>query len=87
MSSCGRNWYITDAKVTDGLDIWPTPAARKRRIRSGPIYDLFLMLTVMLDAEKTFEVEETAYFHFTDIDEHIVLKVCPETKRRETLGL
>ena len=30
----------------------------------------------MVDAEKASEVVESTHFHFTDTDEHIVLKVC-----------
>ena len=35
------------------------------------IHDLFFRL----DADKTKDVVESAHFHFTDIDEHLVLKV------------
>ena len=40
-------------------------------IVSSFIYDLLFRL----DADKTKDVIESAHFHFTDIDEHLVLKV------------
>jgi alkyl sulfatase BDS1-like metallo-beta-lactamase superfamily hydrolase len=76
VSACGRNWYLTEALCTDGLDIKPTVGQTKKRIYSGDLYDLFLLLTVLLDADKTIDVIETAHFHFTDVDQHFVLKVC-----------
>ena len=48
---------------------------RKKRIYSGTLHDLFLLLTVMLDFEKTQDVVQSACFHFTDIDEHFIFKV------------
>ena len=75
VSACGRNWYLTEALVEEGLVIKPSDLQVKMRINSGSIYDLFLLLTVMVDLEKTADVVESACFHFTDTDEHLVLKV------------
>ena len=76
ISACGRNWYLTEALCEDGLVIKPSDEMRKKRIYSGNLYDLFLLLTVLLDFEKTLDVVESACFHFTDIDEHFIFKVC-----------
>ena len=75
MSSCGRNWYLTEAAVEEGLIIKPSEKQEKLRIYSGKLYDLFLLLTCMVDYDKASDVMETACFHFTDTDEHFVLKV------------
>lgn len=75
ISACGRNWYLTEALVEEGLVLKPTPKQVKRRIYSGSLYDLFLLLTVMIDNEKTVDVEETAKFNFTDVNLYFVLKV------------
>ena len=76
ISACGRNWYLTEALCEDGLVIKPTDEMRKKRIYSGNLNDLFLLLTVMVDFEKTQDVVQSACFHFTDIDEHFIFKVC-----------
>ncbi len=75
VSSCGRNWYLTEALVVEGLEIKPSDKQTKRRIYSGTMSDLFLLLTVLLDAEKTKTVTETAHFHFTDSKEDFYLQV------------
>ena len=76
VSANGRNWYLTEALITEGsLVIKPTEKQVKNRIYTGSLYDLFLLLTVMVDLEKTADVIETAGFHFTDVDQHFVLKV------------
>lgn len=75
VSACGRNWYYTAALITEGLELKPSTQQRKKRIHNGSMYDLFLMLTVMLDSEKTVDIEETAHFYFKDTDEHIILKI------------
>ena len=76
ISACGRNWYLTEALCEDGLVIKPSDEMRKKRIYSGTLHDLFLLLTVMVDFEKTQDVVQSACFHFTDIDEHFIFKVC-----------
>ena len=80
MSACGRNWYLTEAAVEEGLLIKPSDKQKKLRIYSGKLYDLFLLLTCMVDYDKAVDVVETACFHFTDIDEHFVLKVILSSK-------
>ena len=75
MSACGRNWYLTEALCEDGLELKPTDQMRKNRIYSGPLHDLFLLLTVMVDLEKTVNVVETACFRFKDTNQVFVLKV------------
>ena len=75
ISACGRNWYLTEALCTDGFEIKPSEDMKKRRIHSGSLYDLFLLLTVLLDFEVTQDVVESACFHFTDVDEHFIFKV------------
>ena len=76
VSACGRNWYLTEALCEEGLVIKPTEKQTKQRIYSGSLHDLFLLLSVMLDLEKTIDVVETAYFHFTDVDSIFIFKVC-----------
>ena len=78
VSACGRNWYLTEALVEEGLEIKPTEKQIKQRINSGSLHDLFLLLSVMLDLEKTIDVVETVCFHFTDVDKTFVFKVCIE---------
>ena len=78
VSACGRNWYLTEALVEEGLEIKPTEKQIKQRINSGSLHDLFLLLSVMLDLEKTIAVVETVCFHFTDVDKTFVFKVCIE---------
>ena len=46
-----------------------------KRIKTGPLPEIFLAFTVMVDVEKTTDVTETAYFNFTDTDEHVIVKV------------
>ena len=75
ISANGRNWYLTEALIEEGLVIKPTEKQVKDRIYSGSLYDLFLLLTVMVDLDKTIDVVETAHFHFTDCDQHFILKV------------
>ena len=48
---------------------------RVKRIKTGPLPEIFLSLTVMVDVEQTADVTETAYFNFIDTDEHIIVKV------------
>ena len=75
VSGCGRNWYLTEASVEEGLVIKPSDKQKKLRVYSGKLYDLFLLLTCMVDFEKSVDVVETACFHFTDVDQHFILKV------------
>lgn len=75
ISANGRNWYLTEALIEEGLVIKPTEKQVKDRIYSGSLYDLFLLLTVMVDLDKTADIVETAHFHFTDCEQHFVLKV------------
>jgi hypothetical protein len=44
-------------------------------LKTGPLPEIFLALTVMVDVDKTHNVVETAHFHFTDSDENIIVKV------------
>ena len=81
VSACGRNWYLTEAAVEEGLIIKPSDKQKKLRIYSGNLYDFFLLLTCMVDYEKVVDVMETACFHFTDIDQHFVLKVIEYLRR------
>ena len=67
---------MTEALVEEGLVIKPTEKQIKQRINSGSLRDLFLLLSVMLDLEKTIEVIETACFHFTDANKTFIFKVC-----------
>ena len=75
VSACGRNWYLTEARVVEGLSLKPAPFMVKKRIYTGTLYDLFLLLTVMVDYEKAQDVRQTACFHFTDCCKVFVLKV------------
>ena len=75
ISACGRNWYLTEALCEDGLIIKPDVEMRKSRIYSGNLYNLFLMLTVLLDFEQTQDIVESACFHFTDENQHFIFKV------------
>ena len=86
VSACGRNWYLTEALCTDGLEIKPTDKMKKNRIYSGPLYDLFLLLTVMVDLEKTCEIVETACFRFKDTEQVFVLKVLSKCFRSSILS-
>ena len=81
VSACGRNWYLTEAAVEEGLIIKPSDKQKKLRIYSGNLYDFFLLLTCMVDYDKVVDVMETACFHFTDIDQHFVLKVIEYLRR------
>ena len=72
----GINWYLTSVMELKGeLEIKPTPKQIKERIYAMSLLDLFQMLTSMVDAEKTFNVNEEAYFYLTDINEGIKLQV------------
>ena len=85
VSACGRNWYLTEASVEEGLVIKPSDKQKKLRIYSGKLYDLFLLLTCMVDFDKAVDVVETACFHFTDVDQHFILKVRDGIKRNKLL--
>ena len=72
----GINWYLTSVMELKGeLEIKPTPKQIKERIYAMSLLDLFQMLTSMVDAEKTFNVNEEAYFYLTDVNEGIKLQV------------
>jgi len=75
VSACGRNWYLTEARLVEGLDLRPPPHMIKGRVYAGELYDLFLLLTVMVDFEKAQRVTKTAHFHFTDLRKGFVLKL------------
>lgn len=75
VSANGRNWYLTEALVEEGLEIKPGPTQVKNRIYSGSMHDLFLLLTVMVDLDKTIDVNQTACFRFTDTSQQFVLKL------------
>ena len=85
VSACGRNWYLTEASVEEGLVIKPSEKQKKLRIYSGKLYDLFLLLTCMVDFDKAVDVMETACFHFADVDQHFILKVRDGIKRNKLL--
>ena len=77
-SANGRNYYLTSAMVTEDGSIPALTVAHpavKQRIQIASLQDIFATLTLMLDAEKTFDVTESVYFNFTDVDEHFVLKL------------
>ena len=75
ISACGRNWYLTEALVEEGLEIKATPKQIKQRIYSGSLENLFLLMTVLVDYEKCVDMNEIACFHFTDLDKRFILKV------------
>ena len=75
VSACGRNWYLTEALIEEGLVIKPNEKQIKQRIHSGSLHDLFLLLSVMLDLEKTIDVVENVRFHFTDVNKTFIFKV------------
>ena len=76
VSACGRNWYLTEARLVEGMiDLSPSPFMVKKRIYSGSLYDLFLLLTCMVDCEKAQDVWQTARFHYNDTNEIFVLQV------------
>ena len=82
VSACGRNWYLTEASVEEGLVIKPSEKQKKLRVYSGKLYDLFLLLTCIVDFDKAVDVVETACFHFTDVDQHFILKVRDGIKKQ-----
>ena len=72
----GINWYLTSAMELRGeLEIKPSPKQIKERIYAMSLMDLFQMLTSMVDAEKTFNVNEEAHFCMTDVNQSFILKV------------
>eukprot|EP00092_Neocalanus_flemingeri_P020877 GFUD01022616.1.p1 GENE.GFUD01022616.1~~GFUD01022616.1.p1 ORF type:complete len:586 (-),score=145.47 GFUD01022616.1:72-1829(-) len=71
VSAPGMNWYITEDLVQEGLEIKPSAKARAQRIKAGETRSLFNMLTCMLDAEATLDVNTTACFKFTDTKEEV----------------
>jgi len=75
VSAPGMNWYLTEDLVQEGLEIRPSESARAQRIKAGSIKSLFNMLTCMLDAEATLNINTTACFKFTDTDEQVVMVI------------
>ena len=75
VSAPGMNWYMTEDLVQDGLEIKPSDKARAQRIKAGAIRSLFNMLTCMLDAEATLDVNTTACFKFTDTNEEVAVVI------------
>ena len=75
VSAPGMNWYLTEDLVMRGLQIKPSQAARAQRIKSGDIKALFLMLTCMLDDQKTRDVVMTSVFKFTDTGSLVVVTI------------
>eukprot|EP00091_Calanus_sinicus_P019510 TRINITY_DN4927_c0_g1_i1.p1 TRINITY_DN4927_c0_g1~~TRINITY_DN4927_c0_g1_i1.p1 ORF type:complete len:144 (-),score=35.56 TRINITY_DN4927_c0_g1_i1:55-486(-) len=75
VSAPGMNWYMTEDLVQDGLEIKPSDKARAQRIKAGAIRSLFNMLTCMLDAEATLDVNFTACFKFTDTNEEVAMVI------------
>ena len=78
ISANGRNYYLTAAMVVeDGHNKrfqLPRPVIN-HRLQTATLEDIFMTLNVMLDAEKTLNITESAHFNFTDLDEHFVLKI------------
>ena len=88
VSACGRNWYLTEARLVEGLiDLSPSPFMVKKRIYTGSLYDLFLLLTCMVDCEKAQDVWQTARFHFTDTNEIFILQVMNAIENAMTFSI
>ena len=75
VSAPGMNWYLTEDLVMRGLQIQPSQQARAQRIKSGDIRALFLMLTCMLDDQKTRDVVMISVFRFTDTGSVVVVTI------------
>ena len=75
VSAPGMNWYMTEDLVQDGLEIKPSEKSRAGRIKAGDIRSLFNMLTCMLDAEATVDVNTSACFKFTDTKEEVAVVI------------
>ena len=75
VSAPGMNWYLTEDLVMRGLHIQPSQAARAQRIKSGDIRALFLMLTCMLDDQKTKDVLMVSVFKFPDTGALVVVTI------------
>jgi len=75
VSAPGMNWYMTEDLVQDGLEIKPSERSRAQRIKAGDIRSLFNMLTCMLDADATLDVNTTACFKFTDTNEEVAVVI------------
>jgi len=75
VSAPGMNWYMTEDLVQDGLEIKPSEKSRAQRIKAGDIRSLFNMLTCMLDAEATLDVNTNACFKFTDTNEEVTVVI------------
>lgn len=87
LSANGRNWYLTAALEEEGLKIGTSAAIKKGKIYEMKLSALFAALTVNVDPTKCENVTSTSHFHFTDIDQHFVLrvKVCPFQTRKTNL--
>ena len=75
VSAPGMNWYLTEDLVMRGLHIQPSQSARAQRIKSGDIRALFLMLTCMLDDQKTKDVLMVSVFKFPDTGALVVVTI------------
>ncbi|XP_074642403.1 linear primary-alkylsulfatase-like [Tubulanus polymorphus] len=72
ISANGRNYYMTSALETAGLEIKPSQKFRVDTIMKLPMYLLFEVLTLNLKAEQCDGVHKVVTFKFTDGDEPIV---------------
>jgi len=71
-SIAGRNYYLTQALETNGMQI---QGNRADGIRSAPMKSLFSLMPNRVDPKKAEGVEGSLMFHFTDTQEKYLLTI------------
>ena len=74
-SANGRNWYFTAALENDGAYVGPGRGQVRHKMMTASVPELFANLPYMINPETCPKGQEFAHFHFTDTDEHVVIKV------------
>jgi len=75
ISSCGRNWYITEAKEVEGHKILSDRNDVLQYSKAASIEEFFAAMSVRLDPYASQDVDQQVHIHFTDIDTHALVHI------------
>jgi len=75
ISANARNYLLTQALESEGLQIRPSLDQRRRVIDTAPLSNLFRAMTVNLKAAKALDTDQRIFFNFHDVNQVMLLHV------------
>jgi len=75
ISSCGRNWYLTEAKEVEGHKIVSDRNDALQYVKAARLDDFLAAMSVRLDPYASQDVDQQVHIHFIDVDIHALLHI------------